>query len=210
MSTRPHAAIKAFATWACAFIISSCARDVAGSQVTRTLPSPPARADRDRALEQLGLRMFEALRQGSTHALLLPDDALGRVLEPEAAARLRVLRVSRPTVLEPAPRSLDGARYVGLCVQGLYLEPAGSPLGLTQPAMLVRRALVLGALPDQGAIAAWVEGTFVLTDQGFFALSIAHAEQPRRGHADLEIGVCDLAVGGAAPPAVVVERDEDH
>jgi hypothetical protein len=41
-------------------------------------------------------------------------------------------------------------------------------------------------------VAAWVEGTFLATDAGVYALLLSRVEVPRREHADLAIQQCDL------------------
>jgi hypothetical protein len=201
-------------SFACAALVwalcSWCACASAPGRVTRTLPLPDERATRDRTLEQLGARAFLALREGSGRALLLDEQALGVVLEPEAAARIQVVRAARPAGFATPSTMLADASYRGVCLQGARLEPAGPSLGLRQPGFVATRALVESELPDHSRIAAWVEGTFLLTDQGFFALSIGRVESPRRDHADLDLAVCDLEIGRATPRPVVVGVGQAH
>jgi hypothetical protein len=95
-------------------------------------------------------------------------------------------------------------------LQRARIEPAGPPLGLREPGFVAERVLVVGAEPGGGKVAAWVEGSFVLTDQGFFAVSLQRLETPRRDHADLDLAPCDLEIGVRSPRQVVVSTVDPH
>jgi hypothetical protein len=181
-----------------------------GPWAARTLPMPDDSSVRGRALDELGRRAFGALASGDGSGLLLDDDAMRSVLQPAAASQAAVVRSGG---FEAAPDSgsvLRGATYVGLCVQRARTEGAGGRAGLREPGFLLERVLVVGADPGGGRIAAWVEGTFVLTDRGFYALALQRLELPRRDHADLEIAPCDFQIGVRSPRPVVVSGADWH
>ncbi len=191
---------------ACAGLcLASCAS--APHTASRTLPYPERPTERVQLLDDLGARAFAVLLHGTPHALLLDDVGLRAVLKPEAANQAAALRASTALgmrVPADAAAALANAHYQGVCLQGARLVPAGPPLGLRAPGYIFDRALVVGVEPDGGRVAAWVEGTFVLTDLGFYALALQRLEAPRRDHADLDLAPCDLEIGLRSPRPVVV------
>ncbi len=84
--------------------------------------------------------------------------------------------------------------FSGLCVLRSREEAAHAESGLDLPGWVFDRALVVG---DRGGrrLGAWLEGTFVYTDHGIFALDLARVEEPRSQHSDIELVQCDQAVG---------------
>jgi len=181
---------------------------------SRTLPLPPLQSERDRVFADLGQRAFLALSHQALGGLLLDDQGLRAVLEPEQASRVAALR-SSPGADLPVPQdagntAFANAAYSGLCIQGARMESAGSPLGLRRAAFVLDRALVAGVEPGGGRVAAWLEGTFVLTDQGFYAIAVQRLETPRRDHADLDLAPCDFRFGGRSPQPVVVSAALSH
>lgn len=180
---------------------------------SRALPLPEQRAPRDELFDQLGRRAFAMLVSRETAGLLLDDDALRAILQPQAAGEAAALRVSAALLMQATPDAsavLASARYAGVCLQRARVEPAGPPLGLREPGFAIDRLLVVGVEPGGGKIAAWVEGSFVLTDQGFFALQLQRLETPRRDHADLDLAPCDFEIGVRSPRQVVVSTPDSH
>jgi hypothetical protein len=95
-------------------------------------------------------------------------------------------------------------------VQRARLEGPGPALGLRESAFVVDRLLVAGVEPGGGRVAAWVEGTFLYTDQGFFAVVLQRLETPRRDHADLDLAQCDFRLGLQSPRGVVVSGADSY
>lgn len=186
-------------------LLSACGSSQSGP--TRTLPLPEAPAVREEAFHEVGRRAFDALVTGATQPLLLEDDALRALLSPEAANHASALRVSASLAFEvdeQAAATLAEASYSGVCVQHAQLSPAGPPLGLRRPGFTFDRVLVIGREPGGGQVAAWVEGSFVYTDRGFFAVALQRLSSPRRDHADLDLAPCDLRFEIGSPRGVVV------
>jgi hypothetical protein len=182
------------------------------SEPGRTLPMP-ATVERDRALDELGHRAFLALQRRDVAGLLLGDQALRMLLQPTAASTAAVLRAAPaadPAANPDRGEPMQGCRYRGLCVQRARNEPAGGSLGLREAAFVLDRALVTCEEPGGGRIAAWVEGTFVLTDQGFYAIALQRLESPRRDHSDLDLAPCDFRVEAPETQPVVVSGAESH
>jgi hypothetical protein len=174
---------------------------------SRSLPLPEVPTERARVLDDLGRRAFVALARRLPHALMLDDLGLRALLGPDAANQAAALRASTALGMRvPAETAvaLAHARYQGVCLQGARLLPAGPPIGLRSDGFVFDRALVVATEPDGGRVAAWVEGTFVLTDLGFYAVTLQRLETPRRDHADLDLAPCDLEIGVRSPRPVVV------
>jgi hypothetical protein len=151
-----------------------------------------------RALDDLGRRLYRGLAAGRPDAVVLREPELRALLTPAAAGRAVDVRhgAPGPQALTADERALwSSASYSGICVQQGRVEPADGAVGLRAPGFVFERALIIGREPDGGAIASWVEGRFVHTDAGFGALSLSSVERPRRDHADLELAVCELRAG---------------
>lgn len=164
-------------------------------------PLPHAGAA-DAALSAFGARLHAALEQGQPGRVLLDGDGLSRVLLPQAEAQLLAQRapLRAPGYMADGQGSpWTGSYYAEICVQQGREEPEGGPLGLRAPGFVFERALLVGREAGGGAIAAWVEGVFVYTDAGFYALTLERVETPRRDHSDLELAVCELRARAAAP-----------
>jgi hypothetical protein len=161
----------------------------------RTLPADAARSRKE--LSELGVRLHAALAKGALAQVLLDQDELFAVLAPAAARRVAsaraLVRVSEPS--QDARAQWSSVRFAGLCVQQGRVEPAGGVLGLTQAGFVFERALLEGRDPAGAPLGAWVEGVFLLTERGFFAVALERIEAPRRDHADLELAVCELRAG---------------
>lgn len=189
----------------------------AQEQVTPTSPHrprlPPASAQaRERALYEFADRAFRVVQSGAPVSLVFDDAGLGRLLNPAAANRATLLRGAMlPDYgVPPAPfEALRGATFSGACFQGLRQEPAGTVTGLIEPGWVFERVLLVGR-EATGRIATWLEGEFLWTDAGFGALSVLSVEDPRRGHADLELAVCDVDLGVHQPLDVVVPGAINH
>lgn len=180
------------------------------AQVEHTLRFPDAREERDGAIAETGRRMYRLLRTARPERLLLDDEELSRLLEPNAASQARALRpgVSQRLNVESARfRALDNAEFSGICLQGAREEPANGRLGLLEPAWVFARALVVGTQPGGRRLASWVEGAFVYTNEGFQAIALTRVEPPRWEHSDLELTTCDMEVGLTRPLDVVVATE---
>ena len=107
-------------------------------------------------------------------------------------------------------QSMREARYGGVCLQDARVERSGPPFGLRESGWVFDRALVVGVTsegPEGRRVAAWVEGTFVYTTEGFGAISIVRVERPRWEHSDLELAPCDMEVGVHSPLSIVEVSD---
>lgn len=166
---------------------------------------PDERAEREEAVDELGLRAWEALREGRPERLLFDDVALRALLSSDAATRFaarRSMLSARVGDTHEMPALLASAEYAGLCLQGVRVEPPDGILGLQRAGWVADRALVIGRRPSGRRIAAWIEGTFVYSDAGFGALDLERVEQPRWEHSDLELAPCDIAVRRDQPAVV--------
>jgi len=151
--------------------------------------------------------MYAALRDGHPESLLADDVALRSLLEPEAASRYTALRMATGARLAIQPEEfspLAHADYQGVCVQGVRLERARDRIGLKSAGWVFDRALIAGVQPGGRRMAAWVEGTFVYTPEGFVALDLSRVEAPRWEHSDLELAPCDMQVGVQGTQDMVV------
>ena len=100
---------------------------------------------------------------------------------------------------------LATAEYAGICLQGAREAPADGPLGLEMPGWVFDRFLLIGLRVPGQRLATWLEGVFLYTDAGFFALDLERVEEPRWEHSDLEIAPCDLSIRGDLP-AIASDR----
>lgn len=180
-----------------ALALAACA-SAPGSAGPTAQPLPKDRSFAQRALDELGRNLYDALASDQPQRVLLGDAEVRVLLVPEAAQRALV---QRGAVRGSFHLSLDeramlrGASYAGICVQEGRAEPALGLLGLRAPGFVFERALLVASEPGGGALASWVEGRFVNTDRGFAVLSLERVEPPRRDHADLELAVCELRAG---------------
>jgi hypothetical protein len=158
------------------------------------VPLPEPGAARKQLLADAGRRIYAELRAGTPERLLLDDLGLDRVLDPTAASRNAVLRARG--LAAPPPNdlraALTGTSYAGACFDRAQPAVPAGELGLRQPGFVFDRVLVVGREPSGTRVAAWVEGTFLATDAGVYALLLSRVEVPRREHADLAIQQCDL------------------
>ncbi len=193
------------------WLLLGCSSVLLGPQ--RSLPLPQEQSARERLLRDVGRRAFSAFSHGTPARLLLDDTALRALLESNAANQAAALRASTELAMQVPPEDqalLASGTFQGLCVQGAHLLPAGPPLGLRSAGFVFDRALIAASEPNGGRVAAWIEGTFVLTDRGFYALSLQRLESPRRDHADLDLAACDLELGLRVPRQVVVQRSASY
>jgi hypothetical protein len=178
-------------------LLAACAGSPTAPQVTRALPLPEDRAARKQLLGEIGRRIYGELRAGTPERLLLDDLELERVLDGAAASRSAVLRARGLAAPPPAElrAALTKTSYAGACFdRARPVVPAGE-LGLRQPGFVFDRVLVVGQEASGTRVAAWLEGTFLATDAGVYALLLSRVEVPRREHSDLAIQQCDLADG---------------
>ncbi|MEM9195588.1 MAG: hypothetical protein AAGF12_40855 [Myxococcota bacterium] len=176
------------------------------TEQVRSLPVPDDQGERRGAIDSFGEAAYSALAVGYPNRLLLDDEALRRVVQPNAATRWAGVRAATTARLAVDPAEFEVLRvssYKGVCLQGARLEPAGSQIGLYQSAWVFDRALVVATQPGGRPIAAWIEGTFVYTNRGFHAIDLARVETPRWEHADLELATCDMEVGVHSPRDIV-------
>jgi len=169
-------------------------------------PLPDSAAARDAALARFGQQLFEAVASGSMAELPFDDVALRLLVGPGAAERAAAARLNTAASVGPGATeraAFAGARYLGLCVQQGRVEPAGGALGLSRAGFVFERALVVADHAQGGRVAAWVEGEFLYSSDGFGAVVVRRVEAPRRDHSDLELAVCELAVGLDGPPSLV-------
>jgi hypothetical protein len=148
------------------------------------------------SLSRLGRQLFDALRGGSIERCVASQRELDQLVKP--AARLQIDRERHAhESFAPArvfPRDWAGASYLGFCAQGAREEGRGGALGLAQPGWVLERILVVASLGATRS-AAWLEGRFLYTEQGWKTLSVTRIEQPRRHHSDLDLAPCDVEAG---------------
>jgi hypothetical protein len=177
-------------------LVAACAGSPT-QQVTRAVALPDAGPARKQLLSEIGRRIYAELRAGTPERLLLDDFALDRVLESAAASRNAVLRgrglaAPRPDELRAA---LVETSYAGACFDRARPAVPAGELGLRESGFVFDRVLVVGREASGTRVAAWLEGTFLATDAGVYALLLSRVEAPRREHADLAIQQCDLMDG---------------
>jgi hypothetical protein len=200
-------ALPAFSL-AMAGLLAACATS-ALPPAARELPSDAR--ERDRMLATFGRQLYRALASGHLDGVIADDRARDALLRPEVARRSsRSLAAGQ---YDPAAgeRELWGsARYSGLCVQSGRTEPPAGVVGLRRSGFVFERGLLIGREAGGGELAGWVEGVFVLTEQGFVALEIERVETPRRDHSDLELAECELADHRGSPQDVVSGVGSTH
>lgn len=178
-------------------LLAACAGSPASPQVTRALALPEAGDARKQLLAESGRRIYAELRAGTPQRLLLDDLGMSRVLDSAAASSNAVLRARG--VDAPRPDELRAAfaktSYGGACFDRARPAVPAGELGLRQPGFVFDRVLIAGIEGGGTRVAAWLEGTFLATDAGVYALLLSRVEAPRRDHADLVIQQCDLADG---------------
>lgn len=172
----------------------------------RELPSDAGQ--RDQMLSTFGEQLYTALSSGRFDGVIATDRARDALLEPEAARRpsrgYADGQLDHAVKIAASDRELWGsAKYAGLCVQSGRREPPAGVIGLRSSGFVFERGLLIGREAGGGELAGWVEGVFVLTEQGFVALEIQRVEPPRRDHSDLELAECELADHRGAPLDVV-------
>jgi hypothetical protein len=170
--------------------ISACAH----AAPPRALPPPVDAAARRESLDDLGKRLFDAIRERRIGSVLAQGDELDALLVPEARARIererqRVVHLNLSELAQP----WAVAQYAGFCAQGA-LQGGVVDSGLRGDGWQLDRILVVADL-NRVQSASWVEGRFVFTDQGFKVLSLSRVEPPRARHADLELAPCDVERG---------------
>lgn len=164
--------------------------------------APETASARRESIDGLGRRAWDAMAAGAPQRLLLDDLDLRTVLDPTGATRLSARRLSvvqRIGETDELPRLLAESSYAGVCLQGAREEPEGGVNGLRSPGWVFDRLLVIGRRSNGRRIAAWLEGVFLFTDAGFFALDLERVERPRWEHSDLEIAPCDLSIRDDLP-----------
>ena len=173
---------------------SACGPSIPTGEHVATRPEPAEQ--RHAALAELGQRLFDAYRGRRLAGALLASDALAEVLDPVASQRVLARRVAIGTRLgAQSPGAFVGTSFVGICAQGSRELRAGEPPGLLAPAWVVERVLIVAERPGGSRVAAWVEGPFVYTRDGFGVVDLRRVEDPRWEHSDLEIATCDVAFG---------------
>jgi hypothetical protein len=176
-----------------ALVLAACAGPSA-AVVTRPEVLPIEQPARSEKLTEIGRRLFATLRTGRPEQLVLDQLELDAVIEPAAVSRITLVR-ARGSALPPA-RELTAAfehtTYAGACFDRARPEAPAGELGLRAPGFVFDRVLVAGREPGGGRVAAWLEGTFLVTDTGVWAILLSRVEAPRREHADLALQACDL------------------
>ncbi|HEX6240726.1 MAG TPA: hypothetical protein VFZ61_07530 [Polyangiales bacterium] len=195
-----HAMPTRTPSWAwLAVALSVCFGCAGGGQQSAPAEMPADAALRRSSLLELGQRLFEGLRDGALEPSFATMRELDVMLLPEARLRLERERAGwsqRRFALEPFRNEWSRAGFVGFCAQGARAEPPRAGLGLTHAGWVLDRILVV-ARPDTAGprSAAWLEGDFVYTEQGWRVLSLRRLEPPRRHHSDLELAPCDVEAG---------------
>lgn len=185
--------------------LAGCAR-LPPPAALRPAPLPEEAQARQLALGQIGRQLYAAVVEGQPERLLIDEQELRSVLDPEAAARMAGFRArgSAPGLAAAEMRAAyAGTTYQGVCFGRARFEPAGGNLGLLTGGFVFDRALVVALQPDGGSIASWLEGSFVGTGDRVVALVMTRVEAPRREHSDLVILQCDQADGlGLSQPVL--------
>ena len=179
--------------WAVALLLAGCA-GATTAVVTKPVTLPTEQPARGRKLGEIGRRVFASLQAGKPEQLLLDSLELSIVLEPDAVSRINVVR-ARGSDLPPARQlaaAFGGTEYAGACFDRARPEAPAGEVGLRARGFVFDRVLVAGRDAAGGRVAAWLEGTFLVTDAGVWALLLSRVEAPRREHADLALLTCDL------------------
>jgi hypothetical protein len=202
---RTRSRLAGLALVALALVAVAWASGCGGSGVPRpttALAAPDSASARRATIDALGRRAWDAMAAGAPQRLLLDDLDLRTVLDSAGATRLSARRLSvvqRIGETDELSRLLAGASYAGVCLQGARDEAEGGVTGLRSPGWVFDRILVIGRRGTGRRIAAWLEGLFLYTDAGFFAVDLERVERPRWEHSDLEIAPCDLSIRDDLP-----------
>ncbi len=168
----------------------------AARQRVRARKLPQDAQVRRESLDQLARSLYVAFGAGQPEGTLIARDELDELLTPEGRLRAEWWRDKGgfEFARKPWEQIALGSHYVGFCAQGAHEESSGTGIGLREPAWTLGRLLLVS---EDGArrSAAWAEGTFILTDQGFRVLSYTRIEAPRAHHADLDLAPCDVEQG---------------
>lgn len=177
-------------------LLVACGASSNATHVEHPWTMPRVRAKRLEVLEEFGRRAHRALATASLSAILLDEDGLEAVLDSDGYARFEALRMGlgARVHLDERHGAFAETEFSGLCVLRSREEDAHAETGLDLPGWIFDRALVVG---DRGGrrLGAWLEGTFLYTDHGIFALDLTRVEEPRSQHSDIELVQCDQAVG---------------
>jgi hypothetical protein len=188
-----------------ALSVMSCGGGSATVETTTDTEVRPEDQPDEAAIARVGQRIYDAMVAGDPQQLLIDDAGMRRLVTAEAGERYAALRLGvGARIGDVSSLAFDGTTYLGVCLQGARLEPADAELGLRAPAWIFERALVAGRMASGRRTAAWVEGIFVRTENGFVALDLHSAEDPRWEHTDLEIAPCDMEYGIREPQDVGV------
>jgi hypothetical protein len=170
---------------------------VGGYSAPRPALLPVDQVARRQSLEQLARMLFDAMKAQSPQRALAHQQDLDALLPVSSRAlveRERHAQADRGGRGGAFPGPWSQASYAGFCVQGAREVAPGGALELDKSAWQLDRVLVVAAL-GQARSAAWVEGRFLFTDQGWRTLSLTRIEPPRAGHSDLELAPCDVEQG---------------
>ena len=152
---------------------------------------------RARVFDEVGVALFEALQEGTPHALWVPaSDLDGMIGTSGMRWELSNRRANTSlTAWAEVGSVYRQAQYYGACFQGVRNEPSGGRLGLTEPLAVFERALVVGTQPGGARTATWVEGVIAFETGTVRALSLRAISPPRWEHSDLQLAACDAVAG---------------
>ena len=171
---------------------------------------PPDRQQRQEALGDLAKLLFRAVVEATVEPVLYTIADLPKILDPGAVERIKALRLGLGSRVSLDPerhgRFAETTLY-GLCVLGARVENPGGDVGVSQPAWVIERALLVGERGGGQRLGAWFEGTFVHSNVGLRAIDLRRVEVPRWEHADLELVRCDMQVGLGDPQDVGMVTD---
>jgi len=164
----------------------------------QALPAPARVEERSAQIGALGRMLFDALQGPGLAAVLADGAALDALLLPDMRARWTAQRAgvgsSAMRVLAPWVGLWAGFEYTGACAQRVRETSPGGALGLRRTSWVAERVLV-AAHSGPVRSGAWVDGTFVLTNQGWRAIVVTHVDTPRAANSDLELAPCDVQQG---------------
>ncbi len=165
-------------------------------QAVRARTLPEEAQVRRETLDQLARNLYVAFSSGAPESALIARSELDDLLTPEGRLRAERWRDTGgfEFARQPWSQIARGSRYIGFCAQSAHDEGNGTGIGLKEPAWTLGRLLLVSEDSARRS-AAWAEGTFVLTDQGFRVLSLTRIEAPRAHHADLDLAPCDVEQG---------------
>jgi len=168
----------------------------AGKAPIKPRTVPREAAARRESLDALARTLYAALGAGTPESTLVARRELDELLTPEGRLRAEVWRDQSgfESIRQAWAESHRTAEYSGFCAQGARDEAPGGGVGLVEPGWTFNRLLLMGHDGTRRS-AAWVEGVFVLTDDGFRVLGFSRIEAPRAHHADLDLAPCDVEQG---------------